>query len=86
MAKRGPSSSSYGSEKRIHPSEYIHTTSSTFSEDEKKNDKLKDEQKNEKFVPDRRSVSVFTTLAVLTLMAALDGTSISVALPVRTVR
>lgn len=34
------------------------------------------------FKLDRRGVLVFFTLAVLTLMAALDGTSLSVALPV----
>lgn len=38
--------------------------------------------KNEKFALGRRGQLVFFTLAVLTLMAALDGTSLSVALPV----
>jgi hypothetical protein len=38
----------------------------------------------EKFALGRRGILVFFTLAVLTLMAALDGTSLSVALPVRT--
>lgn len=38
--------------------------------------------KDEKFALGRRGQLVFFTLAVLTLMAALDGTSLSVALPV----
>jgi hypothetical protein len=38
--------------------------------------------KAEKFALGRRGQLVFFTLAVLTLMAALDGTSLSVALPV----
>jgi hypothetical protein len=40
------------------------------------------DSKTEKFVLGRRGQLVFFTLAVLTLMAALDGTSLSVALPV----
>ena len=36
----------------------------------------------ETFILGRRAILIFLTLAVLTLMAALDGTSISVALPV----
>lgn len=36
----------------------------------------------EKFALGRRGILVFFTLSVLTLMAALDGTSLSVALPV----
>jgi hypothetical protein len=38
--------------------------------------------KAEKFALGRRGQLVFFTLAVLSLMAALDGTSLSVALPV----
>lgn len=38
--------------------------------------------KDEQFALGRRGQLVFFTLAVLTLMAALDGTSLSVALPV----
>lgn len=37
---------------------------------------------DEKFALGRRGILVFYTLSVLTLMAALDGTSLSVALPV----
>jgi hypothetical protein len=37
---------------------------------------------NDKFALGRRGILVFFTLSVLTLMAALDGTSLSVALPV----
>lgn len=40
------------------------------------------DSKTEKFALGRRGQLVFFTLAVLTLMAALDGTSLSVALPV----
>lgn len=36
----------------------------------------------ERFILSRHAILIFLTLAVLTLMAALDGTSISVALPV----
>lgn len=42
------------------------------------------EQKDEKFALGKRGILVFFTLSVLTLMAALDGTSLSVALPVCT--
>ncbi|GLI78264.1 hypothetical protein PoHVEF18_006573 [Penicillium ochrochloron] len=41
--------------------------------------------KAEKFALGRRGQLVFFTLAVLTLMAALDGTSLSVALPMKTI-
>lgn len=44
------------------------------------------EQKYEKFALGKRGILVFFTLSVLTLMAALDGTSLSVALPVGTLR
>jgi hypothetical protein len=37
---------------------------------------------DDKFALGRRGILVFFTLSVLTLMAALDGTSLSVALPV----
>lgn len=37
----------------------------------------------EEFRPSKRTWLIFLTLSVLTLMVALDGTSISVALPVR---
>lgn len=40
------------------------------------------DDKDEEFALGRRGQLVFFTLAVLTLMAALDGTSLSVALPV----
>ena len=40
------------------------------------------DKKAKEFVLGRRGQLVFFTLAVLTLMAALDGTSLSVALPV----
>ena len=40
------------------------------------------DEKDEKFVLGRRGILVVFTLCVLTLMAALDGTSLSVALPV----
>ncbi|KAJ6084921.1 hypothetical protein N7499_004550 [Penicillium canescens] len=43
--------------------------------------KPKNKGVNEKFALGRRGILVFFTLAVLTLMAALDGTSLSVALP-----
>jgi hypothetical protein len=44
--------------------------------------KPKKKDDDEKFALGRRGILVFFTLAVLTLMAALDGTSLSVALPV----
>jgi hypothetical protein len=44
--------------------------------------KPKNKDVDEKFALGRRGILVFFTLAVLTLMAALDGTSLSVALPV----
>lgn len=40
------------------------------------------DDKDEKFALGRRGILVIFTLCVLTLMAALDGTSLSVALPV----
>ena len=40
------------------------------------------DQKPDNFALGRRGVLVFFTLSVLTLMAALDGTSLSVGLPV----
>ncbi|KAJ5209955.1 Major facilitator superfamily domain general substrate transporter [Penicillium cf. griseofulvum] len=43
--------------------------------------KRKGKVDNEKFALGRRGILVFFTLSVLTLMAALDGTSLSVALP-----
>ncbi|KAJ5424556.1 Major facilitator superfamily domain general substrate transporter [Penicillium cf. griseofulvum] len=43
--------------------------------------KRKGKVDNEKFTLGRRGILVFFTLSVLTLMAALDGTSLSVALP-----
>lgn len=63
--------SSYGSEKPDQPVGGSSTPSSTMAE-----------QKDEKFVLGSKGFLVFFTLAVLTLMAALDGTSLSVALPV----
>lgn len=39
-------------------------------------------QEMDEFVLGRRGIMAFFTLSVLTLMVALDGTSISVALPV----
>lgn len=42
----------------------------------------KESSPQEEFALGRRGILVFFTLAVLTLMVALDGTSISVALPV----
>ncbi|KAJ5781197.1 hypothetical protein N7457_006357 [Penicillium paradoxum] len=47
------------------------------SSDVKRNRKVDDE----KFALGRRGILVFFTLSILTLMAALDGTSLSVALP-----
>lgn len=44
--------------------------------------KRKKKVDEEKFALGRRGILVFFTLSVLTLMAALDGTSLSVALPV----
>ena len=44
--------------------------------------KRKSKVHDEKFALGRRGTLVFFTLSVLTLMAALDGTSLSVALPV----
>ena len=44
--------------------------------------KRKRKVEEEKFALGRRGILVFFTLSVLTLMAALDGTSLSVALPV----
>lgn len=43
---------------------------------------IKNENTSEDFKLGTRGALVFFTLAILTLMAALDGTSISVALPV----
>ncbi|OGE50913.1 hypothetical protein PENARI_c015G03751 [Penicillium arizonense] len=43
--------------------------------------KPKNQDVDEKFALGRRGILVFFTLSVLTLMAALDGTSLSVALP-----
>lgn len=63
--------SSYGSEK---PDQTVGGSSKPSS--------TMTEQKDEKFVLGRKGFLVFFTLAVLTLMAALDGTSLSVALPV----
>lgn len=63
--------SSYGSEKE-HPLRQSMRPPSTFSKDEK----------DEKFALGRKGILVVLTLCVLTLMAALDGTSLSVALPV----
>jgi len=40
------------------------------------------DEKDEKFALGRKGILVVFTLCVLTLMAALDGTSLSVALPV----
>lgn len=53
------------------------------SYDVKRNVKNKKKSDDEKFALGRRGILVFFTLSVLTLMAALDGTSLSVALPVR---
>lgn len=66
--------SSYGSEK---PEKFIGTSSKPSSI-------MTREQKDEKFALGRRGILVVFTLCVLTLMAALDGTSLSVALPVST--
>jgi len=44
--------------------------------------KRKKKNDDDKFALGRRGILVFFTLSVLTLMAALDGTSLSVALPV----
>jgi hypothetical protein len=44
--------------------------------------KVQDDSNSEDFKLSGRGILIFFTLAVLTLMAALDGTSISVALPV----
>lgn len=52
------------------------------SYDVKRNVKGKKKRDDEKFALGRRGILVFFTLSVLTLMAALDGTSLSVALPV----
>lgn len=43
---------------------------------------VQDDSDSEDFKLSRRAIMIFFTLSVLTLMAALDGTSISVALPV----
>lgn len=51
------------------------------SYDVKRNMKRK-KKDSDKFALGRRGILVFFTLSVLTLMAALDGTSLSVALPV----
>lgn len=66
--------SSYGSEKAGHPPGASSKPSSTMTR----------EQKDEKFALGKKGILVFFTLSVLTLMAALDGTSLSVALPVCT--
>ncbi|KAH8690754.1 major facilitator superfamily domain-containing protein [Talaromyces proteolyticus] len=58
-------------------SEVASPTQSPGPETNEKNDSL-----TEDFALGRRGILVFSTLAVLTLMAALDGTSISVALPI----
>ncbi|GAD96995.1 MFS transporter, putative [Paecilomyces variotii No. 5] len=43
---------------------------------------VRDDSEGEDFKLSRRAMMIFFTLSVLTLMAALDGTSISVALPI----
>lgn len=48
--------------------------------------KRKKKSDDDKFALGRRGILVFFTLSVLTLMAALDGTSLSVALPVSSTR
>lgn len=67
--------SSYGSEKPDHHSREGSSKPSSI---------MTREHKNEKFALGKRGILVFFTLSVLTLMAALDGTSLSVALPVGT--
>lgn len=64
--------SAYGSEK----------PDQTLAGSSKPSSTMASEQKDEKFILGRRGILVFFTLAILTLMAALDGTSLSVALPV----
>lgn len=71
--------SSYSLEKGEHPLSQVSRPPSTPT-----NDDEPDEEDDEKFALGRRGVLVVLTLCVLTLMAALDGTSLSVALPVRT--
>ncbi|CAG7932952.1 unnamed protein product [Penicillium olsonii] len=51
------------------------------SYDLKRNVKRKQKKDTDQFALGRRGILVFITLSVLTLMAALDGTSLSVALP-----
>lgn len=70
-------STSYGSEKGEHPLSQVSRPPSTPT-----NDVEPDEEDDENFALGRRGVLVVLTLCVLTLMAALDGTSLSVALPV----
>lgn len=65
--------SSYGSEKPEHHSRGGSSKPSSI---------MTRDQKDEKFALGKRGMLVFFTLSVLTLMAALDGTSLSVALPV----
>jgi hypothetical protein len=59
------------------PTSAMSNPGSTVARDQEDSD-----GKAEKFALGRRGQLVFFTLAVLTLMAALDGTSLSVALPV----
>ena len=47
-----------------------------------KPEQIQDEPSSPEFKPSKRLYVAFLTLAVITLMVALDGTSLSVALPV----
>lgn len=73
--------SSYGSEKGEHPLSQVSRPPSTPTNDDNSDEQF-DETPDEEFTLGRRGILVVLTLCVLTLMAALDGTSLSVALPV----
>ncbi|KAJ5183794.1 hypothetical protein N7492_001410 [Penicillium capsulatum] len=60
-----------------HPLRQVSKPPSTPTHDDRS-----DEKPDEKFALGRRGILVVLTLCVLTLMAALDGTSLSVALPI----
>ena len=64
---------------RTHDSELQQTPSTTLADLERKITGVAAED----FKPSKRLYVAFLTLAVITLMVALDGTSLSVALPVR---
>jgi hypothetical protein len=59
-----------------------HSPESSSLQEDLPSDVEKPEESTETFNPGWRFVAAFVSLSVITLMAALDATSISVALPV----